>query len=172
MVEIKKHYSVIDSNANTCLSFFGKNLTGLIEGHFETDIAGSALITNKIIIHNIQTLFKSITQNRNIIDLVKQQQKELLSFIINCFFSMGIDHKGNWNNPIPEKNLPLLSNEILTIKLLPQYLAVCNTSKLHSEYFPYISALSMVKIISIGIRENRIDLNTTKSIIYRYFINF
>jgi hypothetical protein len=170
MVDIKGNYSILDNNANLFLSFLGPNLTNMPNGHIETDIAGAALISGQmLLINNINNLDQYIP-GEVILSKVQYLQKDIFRFMVNVAFSLGIEHTKNWNNPIPDKNNPILSIQLLLEKLENSFLGLCKDSSLPNEYFPYIAALSAIKLISIGVRENIIESQIAKSIASLYLV--
>jgi len=170
MVEIKEKIPLIDSLANTSLSFVGKNLTNVSDGHIETDIAATALLAGQLLLKNTIQDIKDYNSGEIVFSNVKNTQKYIFEFMINTLHSFGIDYVSGWDLEIPYKNKPVLTIKEMIITLQGKFDKLLATSILEKEYFPYVPALASMKLISIANREKILDPIIGKSIAAKYLV--
>lgn len=169
-LDIPKHYAQINEAATRFLGNFGPAFTQTPEGHIETDIAGAASIAGLTLLRALPIDLSRFEPGVAILYETHDAHDDLLHFMENAAYSMGLPPQGGWDGPVPEAHEPLLDVRQLTQRLEPSFLAVCQKTALAKDYYPHIAALAAMKLVAAGHKTNLLDAEIGKALAYYYVV--
>jgi|GEM_PF-753091 transposase len=165
--DIPKYYPKINELSNSFLKLFGPKFTNSKEGHIETDIAGSSSIAGLMLLRDVVHDLDKYKPGSVILSEVYEGQNDLLHFMGNVAYSLGLaEPTKGWNTKIPKGNEPIYSTLELTSKLEKSFIEICKKVEIDRKYYAYIAALTSIKLVSAGQKMKILDLNIGKAIAF------
>lgn len=107
-LDIPKHYAQINEAAGQFLNNFGPAFTNTPQGHIETDIAGAASIAGLSLLRAMPIDLSRYEPGVVILSEIHEAQNDLLHFMMNVAYSMGLPPQSGWEGPVPKAHDPLM----------------------------------------------------------------
>jgi hypothetical protein len=168
--DITKHYATVNVAANVFLNCLGPSFTDTPNGHIETDIAGASSIAGLMLLRATGIDLMKYEPGTVILTDVHEAQAELLRFIRNVAYSMGLEFKTGWDMPVPKEHKPLFSTLQLMHKLERPFYEACSQTGVPKDCYPYVAALAAMKLVAAGEQMNLLDANIGKGLALYYIV--
>jgi hypothetical protein len=169
-LEIPKHYEKINATASLFIKVFGPAFTNTPEGHIETDIAGAATISGLMLLRASGMDLTKYKPGTIILSEIHQAQNLVFAFMMNVAYSMGLNFQDGWSTSIPKEHVPLFDALELSKKLESTFYENCLTANIEKDYYPYIAALTAMKLVAAGSKMNLLNLNIGKGLATYYVV--
>jgi hypothetical protein len=163
-LDIAKNYDTINKTAILFLQDFGPAFTNTPKGHIETDIAGAAIISGLMLLRASRIDLTKYKPGTVLLSDIHDAQDQVFRFMMNAAYSMGLEYKDGWATPIPDDHKPLIDPLELTRKLESPFYEACSQTGIGKDYYPYVAALTAMKLVAAGKQTNILDLNIGKGI--------
>lgn len=169
-LDIAKNYETINATAKLFLENFGPAFTNTPKGHIETDIAGAAIISGLMLLRASGTDLTKYQPGDGLIIDLRAEQDLVFRFMLGAANSMGLDYEEGWQTRIPNEHQARMKPLELERKLEPSLYKACLQTSIGKDYYPYVAALTAMKLVAAGSEMKILDLNVGKGIAMFYVI--
>lgn len=168
--DVRRNYKEIDRLAGAFLGLFGPAFTNTGNGHIETDIAGAASVAGVLVLREAVPDLDRHEAGSVILSDIGKRQGDILAFMRDVAFSLGLEPKGSWEEGVPPDHAPLYTTLELGGRLEAGYRALCAVSPLAEAFWPHGAALAAMKLVAAGQHMKILDQSIGKSLAVSAFI--
>lgn len=167
--EVKDNYPVWFEASTEALSLFGPKFTNTPKGHIETDIAAASSLAGLIILRRKVDLTK-FSPGQVLLSDIHAEQEDISKFMMAAAINCGLDNSIGWEKRFPESNKPLYSVQDMTQKIEEDFYRICEKRKIKKEHYPYIAALTAIRLVDAGNAMKILDQETGKNLAMYHLI--
>ncbi len=163
-ISIADNYPLINEAANAFLH----RLSGQ---HVETDIAGAASIAGLMLLRGSGVNLNALEPGSVVlVEWVNEQGVELSGFMMQVAANLGLEPRTGWAEPVPPDHQPRLTTLDMTHQLEQPFYEACQQAGAGRELYPYVAALTAVKLVSAGASMKLLDADVGKALALYYTV--